>query len=258
MKRGVPRHPKVGHLCELLRVRVPMAVGYLELLWHFTAEFAPQGDIGRFEDQRIEAALHWSGAKGKLISAMVGAGWIDRHLESRLVVHDWCDHADDAVRKRLSRSGLSFVAIDGKVTGQRRTTADNGSLPEPEPEPSQSQSQSRVNAASVRLVLQKSGERWRSDETFRHFREAYEETGKSLIDSDWAESWFEWSHLDFEQQLAAVAGVRKRIEERIYDEPRFVPLPRNFLQKREWQRVIAPRLSEDDLIEREAERIAAL
>jgi hypothetical protein len=59
VKRGTPRHPKVAHLCELLRVKLPAAVGYLELLWHFTAEFAPQGDIGRFTDKRIEAGKAW-------------------------------------------------------------------------------------------------------------------------------------------------------------------------------------------------------
>ena len=39
MKRGTPRHPKVGHLCELLKIKIPTAVGYLGVLWHFTAEF---------------------------------------------------------------------------------------------------------------------------------------------------------------------------------------------------------------------------
>jgi len=136
MKRGTPRHPKIAHLCELLRVKLPTAVGYLELLWHFTAEFAPQGDIGRFADQRIEAAISWPGSPGNLASALVEAGWLDRNEEHRLVVHDWHDHADDAVRKRLSRAKLPFLSYPcdtAKVTGEPPTPADNGSLPEPEP-----------------------------------------------------------------------------------------------------------------------------
>jgi hypothetical protein len=122
------------------------AVGYLELLWHFTAEFAPRGDVGRFPDQRIEAALHWQGRSGRLVSALVESGWLDHHPGCRLCVHDWAEHADDAVKKRLSRSRLQFVQVSGKVTGRRpdtdpetpdmvRSCRDNGSLPVPEPEP---------------------------------------------------------------------------------------------------------------------------
>ncbi|HTR34933.1 MAG TPA: hypothetical protein VMH80_03460 [Bryobacteraceae bacterium] len=138
MKRGTPRHPKVGHLCELLNVKLPTVVGYLELLWHFTAEFAPQGNVGKYSDKRIEAAVYWSGPAGKLIEALLEAHFLDRDPIHRLVVHDWHDHADDAVRKRLNRAGLPFLSHSPKVTGQRQTSADNGSLPEPEPEPCQS------------------------------------------------------------------------------------------------------------------------
>ena len=143
MKRGTPRNPKVLHLCNLLKVKVPTAVGYLELLWHFTAEFAPQGDIGRFDDRWIEAALFWTGRAGHLIHCLTVARWLDDHPKCRLAVHDWHDHADDSVKKRLIRSGLQFVEVAEKVTVQNPVSdrtlsgrvADNGGLPEPEPKP---------------------------------------------------------------------------------------------------------------------------
>jgi len=64
MKRGTPEHPKVYDLCDRLGCDRPTAVGYLELLWHITAKYTPQGDIGRYSDRRIEAALDWVG-RGK-------------------------------------------------------------------------------------------------------------------------------------------------------------------------------------------------
>lgn len=131
MKRGTPRHPKVAHLRELLKLTLAAAVGYLELLWHFTAEFCPQGDIGRYDDARIEAGLSWPGARGKLVAALIEAHWIDHHRVCRLVVHDWHDHADGAVIKRLQRSNLPFLSITEKVTEQRQPAADNGGLPDP-------------------------------------------------------------------------------------------------------------------------------
>lgn len=144
-------HPKVYDLCDRLKVRRPAAIGYLEMLWHFTARFAPQGDIGRYSDTRIEAALDWSGRPGKLVEALANARWLDRHPKWRLLIHDWHDHADDSVRKRLARASLPFLSLRDEVTGQapdsdRKTSSthdDRGCLPEPEPEPCQSLSQNQ-------------------------------------------------------------------------------------------------------------------
>ena len=63
MKRGTPDHPKVYDLAERLKVKRPTALGYLELLWHFTAVYAPEGDIGRYSDKRIEGAMDWPASR---------------------------------------------------------------------------------------------------------------------------------------------------------------------------------------------------
>ena len=140
MKRNTPRHPKVFDLLQYLglpqRSR-PLVLGYLELLWHFTSEFAPQGDIGRYSDDRIEAAMDWHGHRGKLVEALTNAGWCDKSSRCRLVVHDWHVHAEDSVKKRLARSELPFLSVAEKMTEKCpepiRTSADNGSLPKPLP-----------------------------------------------------------------------------------------------------------------------------
>ena len=128
MKRGTQRHPKFSYLRELLKTSVPATVGLLELTWHFTQEYAPQGNVGRFDDARIEAAACWSGKRGRLVEALTLSGWLDADPEHRLLVHDWADHADGAVKKRLERAGLSFLTATPKTSGQRLTSADNGAL----------------------------------------------------------------------------------------------------------------------------------
>ena len=154
MKRGTPRHPKTLEFVERLDQRprsLACAIGYLELLFHFTAEFAPQGDIGRYSDDRIEAALDWSGRRGRLLGALRESGWIDECPISRLVVHDWHDHCEDSVRKRIQRSGLSFLSVTDKLTGHRQTLSatqsENVCLPLPLPLPSPSPEPSQVGAA---------------------------------------------------------------------------------------------------------------
>lgn len=132
MKRGTPRHPKVDALMSALGITCRAeAVGYLEMLWHLTAEFAPQGDIGRFPNSWIEATLGWSGRRGRLVEALTTAKWLDIPTGSnsvhRLVVHDWADHCEESVRRRLRRTGVSFVGVSEKLTGIFTDT--DGQLP---------------------------------------------------------------------------------------------------------------------------------
>src|SRR5262245_380173 len=103
MKRGTPTHPKVFELAGALKISRPTAIGILELLWHFTAQYAPAGDVGRYSNVRIAAAVDWRRNPEVLVNALVTTRWLDPSEGSRLVVHDWCVHADDSVRKRLAR-----------------------------------------------------------------------------------------------------------------------------------------------------------
>ena len=110
MKRGTPNHPKTMRLARILRCSRATAVGHLELLFHFTAQLAPQGDLGRWTDEEISDACAFEGPDAsKFITAMVNSGWLELSIEHRLVVHDWHDHADQSVRKYLERKQLSFV-----------------------------------------------------------------------------------------------------------------------------------------------------
>ncbi len=159
MKRGTPEHPKVFRLAKLLNIPHYGAVGILELLWHFTARYAPQGDVGKHPDQFIAKALCWEKPTGRkgispsfvLINALVEAKWLDSDPRvtcqwtpsdhqvtcqctfNRLIVHHWCDHADEAVMKFLSRHSLDFVS-----TVSRLPLPLPLPLPEPEPEPENS------------------------------------------------------------------------------------------------------------------------
>lgn len=109
MKRGAPEHPKMSRLAEILKIEHAHAVGIMEMLWHYTARFAIQGDVGRWPDDSIAHAVRWRGEPGKLIDALVKAGWLDRDPDYRLIVHDWDQHADQSVSKTLKNRALDFV-----------------------------------------------------------------------------------------------------------------------------------------------------
>jgi len=110
MKRGTPEHPKVLSLMAELKMPLYSACGLLELLWHFAAKFALQGDVGRFSDKAIAKALGWRGEAQKLVSALVECGWLDRDKAHRLLIHDWKDHADQTVHRVLAGRKLEMLA----------------------------------------------------------------------------------------------------------------------------------------------------
>ena len=138
MKRGGPNHPKTFAFAEAMGIRRAHAVGLLEMLFHFTAQYAPEGNVGRYSDKRIAAGMDWAGSPTKLVDALVATGWLDRSGSGATFVHDWFDHADASVHRRLARAGktltLQNVEVTEKVTDKRKHTLPVP-LPEPLPQP---------------------------------------------------------------------------------------------------------------------------
>ena len=103
MKRAAIRHPKTDALMAALGINRREALGLLTMLWDWTGQYAPLGNIGKFPDISISSAVDYQSAKaGKMIDALVSAGWVDRvDGDDRLVIHDWSDHCEEWVRKKL-------------------------------------------------------------------------------------------------------------------------------------------------------------
>ncbi len=133
MKRGTIEHPKTEALAGRLQIPLAQAVGHLEALFHYSAKYAPRGDIGRWTDEIIARRCLWEGDPVRFIQALVSAGYLDLHARCRLLVHDWSEHADDAVRKNLKRRGETFADGQPPYSGQSRDKVENpaGLFPEP-------------------------------------------------------------------------------------------------------------------------------
>jgi hypothetical protein len=111
VKRGTPEHPKVDALCEILGIGRAQAVGHLELLWHFAAKYAIQGNVGKWPDTLIASrcgAASENGQAERFVAALTDARWLDRCAKERLVIHDWEDHCDQSVKKTLANNNLSI------------------------------------------------------------------------------------------------------------------------------------------------------
>lgn len=127
MKREALGKTKLQRLCRKLKIQRWMAVGLLESLWHITAKDADDGGIGRLSNEEIAIAIDYLGDENELVDALVGSGWIDTHPTCRLVVHDWSEHADTFVHRRLERQGRLFA--DGCAPFDRTKKRESGSSP---------------------------------------------------------------------------------------------------------------------------------
>ena len=78
MKRGTPDHPKLLALARELAIPKAHAVGLLETLWHWSARFCPQGNIGKWSDADIAAGATWEGDASDFVLALVAAKWLDK------------------------------------------------------------------------------------------------------------------------------------------------------------------------------------
>ena len=111
MKRGGPSHPKLEQLGDLLDLRPREVVGIVELLHHFTDQYAYRGDVGRFSNRVIAKRCDWDGDGADLVDAMLRAGILDAHPVHRLVVHDWPDHAPEYTKKKI-KAGVGWAVDD--------------------------------------------------------------------------------------------------------------------------------------------------
>ena len=111
MKLNTHRHVKILRLAQVIHRPIPYCVGTLQILWETAGQVAPQGDIGKYSDEWIEAAVYWNGKKGALVEALFVTGWLDLDAREVMVVHDWSTHCEKYIKEKLERQGLPFLSI---------------------------------------------------------------------------------------------------------------------------------------------------
>lgn len=83
-------HPKVRRLCTTLGNH--QGGWFVMRLWSFMSRFCPTGHLRDIDGTSVETECEWSGAPGKLISALVECEFLDEKKGGGWAVHDWDDH----------------------------------------------------------------------------------------------------------------------------------------------------------------------
>lgn len=154
MKREAFDHPKLKLCAAELGIRMATMRGIIESLWLVASINWPRGDVGRWSNRQIAAAIDTEVDPDELMRALVNNGLLDEipAEDGRLYVHDWHEHCDRHVNVRLLKRRETYangaparrkepgdeVEREGtrENTGRRAgTRRDPRPEPAPEPEP---------------------------------------------------------------------------------------------------------------------------
>lgn len=106
---GLGAHPKRRRFSHAMLAQVERvspeaaAIGHLQFLWWYAAEYAPDGDLNRLSDEEIAEACYWHGDPGAFMALLVQTGFVDANRH----IHDWFDkgHAGWLVARRQRVAG---------------------------------------------------------------------------------------------------------------------------------------------------------
>jgi hypothetical protein len=142
---ALARHPKTLRLSRALGVSIPAAIGHLHLLWWWALEYAPNGEVGRFDAADLTLACMWEGEEAALLPALQQAGFVDADG----TLHNWDEYAGRLLDRRhanakkqaewRNRHRLSIIEGDNHdvtVTSQPRTAATVPNQPNQPNQPS--------------------------------------------------------------------------------------------------------------------------
>jgi hypothetical protein len=108
--------PKIRTLAAILKIPFSQAVGMCGMLWNFTADHAPRGNVGKHTDLEIAMAVEWPGDPVELVRALLVVRLLDAHPTYRLLVHDWAEHCPRYVHATLKRKNQAVICVTNEPT----------------------------------------------------------------------------------------------------------------------------------------------
>lgn len=245
-------HPKTRKLAHLLGVSKPTAIGHLHCLWWWALDYAPEGDLSRYDALDIALGAEWEDDAGTLVDALVTVGFLDQDVDGTLVIHDWHDYAGKLIERkkanaermrkaRASGDGPTNAAHDEDVQPRAAhvsstyenvlsdQTIPNQTIPT---EPNQTNNARERAAGANAPDVDVHGQR------FASFWSVYpKRVGKGA-----AEKW--WRKRKPSQALTEtmIAAVKEQVKSDQWtrDGGQYIPNPSTWLNQERWQDELAP------------------
>jgi len=100
---NLARHPKTRRLMQRMGWTLPHTIGNLHLLWYWVLDFAPTGDLTRFDPDQLTQDLDLGNSTPEqFIEAMIQSGFLDSE-DNVLRIHDWPEYTARSLRPKFRR-----------------------------------------------------------------------------------------------------------------------------------------------------------
>lgn len=90
-------HPKLKRLARKLAIPEVQACGHLHFLWWWALDYAPDGDVSRFDELDLAIAAAWIAEPEPFVQALKECGWLDG---DRHTIHDWHDYCGKLIERK--------------------------------------------------------------------------------------------------------------------------------------------------------------
>lgn len=123
-EQSLAAHPKTKRVARALGLSIPTILGHLHLLWWWSMDYAPDGDLAEFEDWELAEAALYEGDPAGFVEALIAAGFVDRDRK----IHDWHEYAGRLIDQREANAERMRTKRAQHV--QRTTSARTGATEE--------------------------------------------------------------------------------------------------------------------------------
>lgn len=130
LHQTLPTHRKIMKLRRILKIKTPQAVGHVAMLWLWSIDNAPDGDLSKVDVEDIAEACEWSRNAATFVDAMKEAGLIDADMK----LHDWDEYTGGLMEKREDRRKKDRerqARYRAKKAAQRAAQKGHGTPPAP-------------------------------------------------------------------------------------------------------------------------------
>lgn len=121
MKEGTESKLKFKKLKRRLGLPEWQVIGLLESIWRLCRKDAQEGNIGRFSNEDIAAAIEYDDDPDELVQALVACEWLDEDPdpEVRLIVHNWSEHVPSYLKGNFAKHKRTFADQAAKQRTQQ-------------------------------------------------------------------------------------------------------------------------------------------
>ena len=96
-------HPKTKKAARKAGCSLPQMIGHLHMLWWWSMDHAPDGDLSKFDAEDLADAVEWDADPDVFVAALISCGPADGHgfIRDDWQLHDW-DEYGGKYRKRVA------------------------------------------------------------------------------------------------------------------------------------------------------------